>query len=167
MKAILSTVIIVCAAISGTAVAQQTVTCESIDSARNECEMNTRGVVEMVQQLSHSPCREGSDWGLSKHGVWVDNGCRAVFENRGTGGGYNGYRQGGGGSSSANRVTCESIDSARNECEMNTRGVVEMAEQLSHSPCREGTDWGLSKHGVWVDNGCRAVFENRGTGRGY
>ena len=42
--------------------------------------MDTRGSVRVVRQLSHSPCTEGVSWGLSKHSVWVENGCRAIFQ---------------------------------------------------------------------------------------
>jgi len=65
---------------AGHAHAQQ-VTCESKGKARTECEMNTQGEVRVVKQLSKSACQEGVTWGLSKHAVWVENGCRAVFEN--------------------------------------------------------------------------------------
>jgi hypothetical protein len=56
------------------------VTCESKGNQRVECPMDTAGAVRVVRQLSHSPCTEGSSWGLSKHAVWVENGCRAVFQ---------------------------------------------------------------------------------------
>ncbi len=47
---------------------------------------------------------------------------------------------------------------------MNTQGEVVVARQLSKTKCQEGVNWGLSKHAVWVENGCRAVFENRSAG---
>ena len=59
----------------------QRVTCESRNQQRTECEMNTQGEVRVVQQLSKAACTEGVTWGLSKHAVWVEGGCRAVFEN--------------------------------------------------------------------------------------
>jgi|GEM_PF-300820 len=59
----------------------QRVTCESKNQQRSECEMNTQGEVRVVQQLSKAACTEGVTWGLSKHAVWVEGGCRAVFEN--------------------------------------------------------------------------------------
>ncbi|QNK03654.1 DUF3011 domain-containing protein [Dyella telluris] len=57
------------------------VTCESSDAKQVWCDMDTRGNVHMVKQLSHTDCREGQNWGLSNHSVWVNGGCRAVFEN--------------------------------------------------------------------------------------
>lgn len=55
------------------------VTCESTHGGRNECDMNTAGSVRVVRQLSKADCTEGVSWGLSRHSVWVDGGCRAVF----------------------------------------------------------------------------------------
>lgn len=67
---------------------------------------------------------------------------------------YRGYSRGG-----SEQVTCESSGNQRVECDMNTAGNVRVVRQLSHSPCQEGVSWGLSRHSVWVDNGCRAVFQ--------
>ncbi len=55
------------------------VTCESKDNRQVECAMNTRGDVRLVRQLSKTACVEGRTWGLSRHSVWVKDGCRAVF----------------------------------------------------------------------------------------
>jgi len=61
----------------------QDVTCESKDNKRVECPMDTAGAVRLVKQLSNSPCTEGVSWGLSKHAVWVERGCRGVFSKDG------------------------------------------------------------------------------------
>ncbi len=45
------------------------------------CDLNTRGNVEIVRQLSRTRCEEGKNWGLARHSVWVNGGCRAVFRN--------------------------------------------------------------------------------------
>lgn len=63
----------------------------------------------------------------------------------------------------AEQVTCESRDQRRVECPMNTQGEVRLERQLSKAPCTDGVTWGLSKHAVWVDRGCRAVFANAGS----
>lgn len=57
-------------------------------------------------------------------------------------------------------VTCESTDQQQVSCDMDTRGNVEVARQLSHTRCEQGQNWGLSRHSVWVNGGCRAVFRN-------
>jgi hypothetical protein len=54
--------------------------CSSDDGRRNYCDANTSGGVRMVRQISGSRCDEGSTWGYTERGVWVDRGCRADFE---------------------------------------------------------------------------------------
>jgi hypothetical protein len=56
-----------------------TVTCESVHSQRNYCPAYTRNGVTLQTQLSKSGCRQGSSWGYDSRGIWVANGCRAVF----------------------------------------------------------------------------------------
>lgn len=57
-----------------------TITCESQHNKRNYCRIsNANSNVEMVQQLSQSPCTRGSSWGNDGQGIWVDRGCRATF----------------------------------------------------------------------------------------
>jgi hypothetical protein len=57
------------------------VTCESVDREKKECDMDTRGDVRMIKQLSRKRCTQGENWGVSKHSVWVTDGCRAQFRN--------------------------------------------------------------------------------------
>lgn len=146
------------------------VTCASDGGRQVECEMDTRGVVTMSRQLSRAPCIEGRTWGLSRHAVWVKDGCRAVFVNESAG------SRGAppppprdmmeGTENLPDQVTCASDGGRRVECPMNTRGPVRMTKQLSHADCIEGRSWGMSRHGVWVQDGCRASFA-RDTGNGY
>lgn len=57
-----------------------TVTCSSNNGERVYCEVDTRGrSVQLVRQISGSPCREGATWGWDRRGIWVDRGCRAQF----------------------------------------------------------------------------------------
>ena len=81
MRKILPLVMLVATTYSTHALADE-VTCESKSSKRVECNMDTRGEVRIVKQLSNAACVEGRTWGLSKHSVWVDKGCRAVFASR-------------------------------------------------------------------------------------
>ena len=122
--------------------------------------MNTSGDVRLVRRLTNSGCREGVDWGVNRNSIWVDNGCRAVFEsdNRDSRGSNSDRRPG----DLPTRVTCESSNNRRTECSMNTRGNVRLVRRLSDRGCREGADWGVNRNSVWVDNGCRAVFELEG-----
>lgn len=68
-------------AAAGDAALPREVTCESTGEQQVSCDLNTRGNVEIVRQLSRTRCVEGKNWGLSRHSVWVNGGCRAVFRN--------------------------------------------------------------------------------------
>jgi hypothetical protein len=59
------------------------------------------------------------------------------------------------------RVTCES-SGGRVNCEADTSQGIRMERQLSGDPCVQGRTWGFTERGVWVDRGCRAVFEPAG-----
>lgn len=53
--------------------------CESNDGRYNECAANTRAGVQLIRQLSNSPCIEGRSWGYGRSGIWVAQGRRAEF----------------------------------------------------------------------------------------
>jgi hypothetical protein len=57
-----------------------TITCSSDNGSRVYCDADTRGGIQMVRQISGSPCRQGETWGYDSRGLWVDRGCRAEFE---------------------------------------------------------------------------------------
>lgn len=162
--------LLLCLLLIPSVVAAEEVTCESIDGRRAECDMNTRGEVRIVRQLSRTACIEGTNWGLNRSSVWVDGGCRAVFSSAGAanarydgGSSYGRAPQGG---DAPEQVTCESLGGKRVECDMNTRGVVRVVRQLSRTACIQDTNWGLNRRSIWVDGGCRAVFALEGAGGG-
>lgn len=58
--------------------------CESDGDSFERCPVRTdrdlRDLdVRLVERLSHSACLEGRTWGVDRHSVWVDRGCRARF----------------------------------------------------------------------------------------
>ncbi|HYL75706.1 MAG TPA: DUF3011 domain-containing protein [Bryobacteraceae bacterium] len=128
--------------------AQGGLVCSSNNGERVYCAADTRGGVQLVRQISGSPCDQGRTWGWDERGVWVDRGCRAEFvvtrprdEFRGS------------------RITCSSNHGERVYCQVDTRGmVVQMTRQISGSPCEQGRTWGWDRRGIWVDRGCRAEF---------
>lgn len=85
----------------------------------------------------------------------TDRSCSLMATGRATLMAQAGYRSG-----SDNVVTCESEHHRLTECDMNTRGDVELVRELSSTECIRGDNWGLSRHSVWVKDGCRAVFRN-------
>lgn len=146
--------------------------CESNDGRTNYCNVDTRGGVVLVRQLSRGPCIEGQTWGWDRRGVWVAQGCRAEFETGvGQGGpGWGGDPGWGGnpGWGGGRRVVCESRNQRVNYCDIDTRGGVSLVRQLSRGECTEGRSWGWDRRGVWVSNGCRGEFvSGRGHGGGW
>lgn len=120
------------------------VTCESAGRYRR-CEADTRRGIRLVRQLSQAACTQGRSWGYEADYIWVNNGCRAVFEV--------GDPVAGGGE----RVTCASAG-RRVRCRADTRQEVRLVRQLSDAECREGSTWGTDPGFIWVDRGCRAEF---------
>ena len=137
----------------------EVVRCESRDYRQIWCDADTRGGARIVNQLSETACIEGRTWGWDRRGVWVSGGCRGEFE---TGGGR------GGGYADAGLARCESRDFNQIYCDVDVRGGVRLANQLSSAPCVEGRTWGVDRRGLWVRDGCRGEFEigRGGYGRG-
>jgi len=54
--------------------------CSSMDGQRTFCDADTRDGVQFIRQLGDVRCVEGSTWGFTERGIWVDRGCRAEFE---------------------------------------------------------------------------------------
>ena len=57
----------------------ETVTCSSDGHDHKYCSADTRDGVVLVDQLSRAGCWKGDTWGYDRRGIWVANGCRAVF----------------------------------------------------------------------------------------
>jgi len=75
-----SALIFILALGSAQAFAEQ-ITCESHGGRSEVCGTIPNGSsVTLVEQLSSSPCIEGSTWGADNDGIWVAGGCRAVFD---------------------------------------------------------------------------------------
>jgi len=157
--------------------------CSSDDGGLQQCGTPFSDIsnVEMLRQVSGSPCIQGQTWGFDARGVWVDRGCRAEFRVYGEGdrdhrddrdyrdrdhdrgdrdrrdeqrGGGPGWR---GGQSVV--INCKSDDERLHRCHVDG-GVwrVRMEAQHSGSPCTQGLSWGFDDDEVWVDRGCRADF---------
>jgi len=133
------------------------VTCSSDNGSRVYCQADTSGSVQMVRQVSGSPCRQGETWGYDRRGIWVDRGCRAEFETAPAGM----YRGGDRGQDSdrgdARTVICSSDSGRRVRCDADTRRGVRLVRQIGGT-CREGQTWGFDERGIWVDRGCQAEF---------
>jgi DUF3011 family protein len=140
-----------------------TLRCQSEGFDYTRCPADTRGGVQLMQQLSETQCREGQNWGYDNRGIWVDKGCAAEFQfGRQTAGrAYErapGYSRGYVPYPSGQTIRCESEGFGYNRCPADTRGGVQLTEQLSDTQCREGQNWGYDRRGIWVDEGCSGEF---------
>ncbi len=148
-----------------------TIRCESRDGRIERCDTGG-ATVDLVRQLSSTPCTRGRTWGTDSYGVWVSGGCRAEFRIDRYGNGYgNGYGSGYGNEYGNGVIRCESRDARTTRCDTGGRYAT-LVRQLSSSPCQEGRTWGTDSRGVWVSGGCRAEFSiddrsDNGYGGGY
>lgn len=146
----------------------RTITCESPKFRYQHCSAAWRDA-RIVRQISKTRCVRGQNWGVDRGGIWVDNGCAAVFEQGRGGGRGQGYDQRpgqhGGWQPGPDwdrtiQVRCESPKFQYRMCQIDTgRGSrVRLVSQISKTQCMEGRNWGWNRAGVWVDDGCAAVF---------
>jgi len=136
--------------LAGTGPARE-IRCESDHNRRRECAMGVHaGTARLARQLSSTRCIEGSNWGTYGNMLWVDHGCRGVFEVGGSGGG-SGYS-----------VSCASDGNRPRTCAWDARqGRPFLQQQLSSAPCREGSTWTYQGNAIRVTAGCRGVFGAR------
>ena len=123
--------------------------CESIDGHLQRCQTDLPGGMELVRQLSDSPCVIGRTWGWDRSGLWVDQGCRGEFRGQAFGPGTRAPVQ---------IVRCESVDGRFRSCPGDPRGGARLVRQLSDTTCLQGQSWGVDRGGLWVNNGCRGEF---------
>lgn len=85
-----SAITIAALAVSLPLMAQQTITCSSINGASRFCPANTKNGVMLVQEHSNNVCEQGSTWTYTPRGISVNGGCSADFRVGGSTG-NNGY----------------------------------------------------------------------------
>ena len=77
----LRSALILALALGSTSLFAEQITCESHGGRAEACGTVQAGSnVQMIEQLSSSPCIEGSTWGADNDSIWVSGGCRAVFD---------------------------------------------------------------------------------------
>ena len=156
---------------------EERIECESPNGRYKLCQVAVRGNVRLVREHSRADCREGSTWGWSVGGIWVDRGCRGVFSYtpRLAGGGYRDDRDDdrrddrGWGGGPRGELRCESERGRTVFCPAPVRGNVVLSKQLSRAPCRYGDTWTFDRRGIAVRDGCRAEFrfDSRADYRGW
>lgn len=123
------------------------VTCESKDGGRKECAIRAPSSVELERRLGAQECVAGSTWGASGTTLWVDRGCRARFRVTPVA------------AWAPYTVTCESQEGRHRNCEIRAGGRVRLLNQVSRAECVQGRTWDYRGTALWVDRGCRGVFE--------
>jgi hypothetical protein len=128
------------------------VTCESVDAARNVCGAETHFGVALVRQISESECVLDQTWGFDRDGIWVSGGCRAQFA-------LGGYRLPSDAvPPTASRVICDSLDGKKNVCAADTTRGVGLLRQIGDTDCVLNRTWGYTGDSIWVSEGCNAEF---------
>lgn len=128
-------------------------TCGSEDGRRNTCRTPFQGVARLRRQLSTSACIEGQTWGSSPGVVWVNRGCRGIFEEDRRGGFYPGP------TGQSAEVVCASLNDGLRICAWDNRiGRPRLLREFSRGACEEGRTWGVDRRGLWVDQGCAGAF---------
>jgi hypothetical protein len=132
----------------------RTIKCESRGGKSTYCRTGVRGPVRMERQLSGTPCIPYDTWGADPDGggIWVFNGCRALFV---VGGGWGPPPAGGRGGQT---VTCKSEGFQYNHCPLGRRRHVRLTKNLSDTRCIRGDNWDVDRRGIWVDRGCAGRF---------
>jgi hypothetical protein len=54
--------------------------CESEKGRRHECAIPRGARVRIYDRVSDAPCVQYRSWGTTRDQIWVDDGCRAIFE---------------------------------------------------------------------------------------
>jgi hypothetical protein len=130
---------------------------ESKDGRRATVYIGRHTDVRLTRQLSDAPCRRDRTWGEDSTHIWTDDGCRAEFSYRTISTDRDDDVILGG--TTARRITVESNDGRRHYSRIDTTGGVRLVRQLSDKPCTYGRTWDYDRNGIWVDRGCRAIFE--------
>jgi len=126
---------------------EYTLSCASKSFRRQECALRGAGTARLERQTSKSKCTEGGTWGVRDSTLWVDKGCAGRFRISPLP------------SWSPYTVRCESRANSRTNCRIEAQAVVRLYRQSSKAPCQQGYSWGQSGQNLWVDKGCRGVFD--------
>jgi hypothetical protein len=127
------------------------VRCESYRFKRQVCRVNLRNAnVSIIHQLGNASC--SGNWGYNTSGIWVANGCKADFyvdSNYGSGNNQN----------DSDYVKCFSQNRRTQVCQVPDLDGVEIDQIQSGSAQSCRGNWGYSRDGIWVSNGCQATFK--------
>jgi Protein of unknown function (DUF3011) len=150
---------------------RRTVTCESSGNRFTQCPAPWHDA-RVDRELSSTRCVRGRNWDIHGRNIWVNGGCRATFvasgnDGRERFGGSDGHRPVGDSrrrSRDSGRggriVACGSSDNRYRRCDtyVDRGDRVRLMVNDSSTRCVEGRNWGVLRHSIWVDRGCRGRF---------
>ena len=145
---------------SGRYTAFATIECASNSYKYATCSVPGRILyVDKIRNISKTNCVEGRNWGYQGNRVWVDNGCRGLFE-------VEYVRAGGGQNGQTIDIECSSHSYKYTSCDVRRpiRSAI-LLRQKSDTRCVLDRNWGYTRDRIWVDNGCRGTFRVRVGGR--
>lgn len=125
----------------------QQIVCESWQFRPQQCPADTRGGVRLLTATG-GLCTRGQTWGFDARGIWVTNGCRAIFAVVG-GPGPPPATQG-------RLLVCESWQYQPQRCP--AASLRRPRIEIIAGNCVERRTWGWDRRGIWVGGGCRARF---------
>ncbi|WP_310497167.1 DUF3011 domain-containing protein [Sandarakinorhabdus sp.] len=142
--------------------------CESWNWRDAHCPLPGPVAGVQLRRVFGGDCIEGQTWRWDRNSIDVRGGCRAEFfvqtggVNGGgwNGGGWNdGGWNGGGWNSGGNfrTIRCNSWNWQPARCRVDIRRGVQIV-RIDGGRCIEGRSWGWDRRGIWVQDGCRAVF---------
>lgn len=137
--------------------ARAVVTCHSNNNEYQRCNIHNWQGIELIRQVSRTPCVRGDNWGVDGEWLWVSGGCRADFGEVSRPWRHDPER--GRGEILMDRtVSCHSNHREFRRCQVGLWDDVALVQQDSDTRCVRGDNWGLDGTAVWVTGGCRGVF---------
>ena len=132
----------------------QSIHCESRDYRRSYCPTGRITGAQIISQTSNAACIQGRCWGWDGNGIWVNSGCAGDFAFQG---GWAPPRPGP--PIGTNSIQCESRDYQQNFCGTGVQDLPRVGRAAAvEAPCIQGRSWGWDQRGIWVSQGCSAVF---------
>ena len=110
--------------------------------------------LKLVDKLSNASCDR--EYGVKGRRIWVDDGCRAIFEVKVALREYGRSTFG----DEIVRLECASYKRKENQCALSGDiKRVELLDRKSSADCDEGDEWWFEDGSIFVDDGCRGLFE--------
>jgi hypothetical protein len=125
------------------------INCKSNNKRRKNCPLKGLAQVELDRQISRVKCTRGQTWDVNNTTLWVDKGCdgRFLVTSLPTWKPYT--------------LKCESRNKKRASCPVKADAVVSLQRQTGRNSCQQGVSWGHSGNAIWVDRGCKGIFDIR------